>query len=114
MARVTLRLSEDLHRRLRSASERVGAPLNQLIIAAVSEALTRTEGAEESGNSLREQLQQVRLALSDVTVELDPRQAPPHLRPSEDLPDTDTLTQSMPELIPPLSATVSAGRKDRL
>ncbi len=38
---------------------------------------------------------------------------PLHLRPREDLPDPDTLRQSMPELVPPLSATIIADREDR-
>ncbi len=35
MARVTLRLPEDLHRRLRATAERTGSSLNQLIVAAL-------------------------------------------------------------------------------
>jgi len=41
MARLTLRLPDDLHRRMRAASERTGASLNQLIVAALSDALAR-------------------------------------------------------------------------
>ncbi len=113
MARVTLRLPEDLHRRLRSTSERTGSSLNQVIVAALSEALARGEGARQAESPLLEQVQHVRRALGDLAVEVDARQLPPHLRPREDLPDTDTLRQSMPELIPPLSATLSADREDR-
>ena len=114
MARVTLRLPEDLHRRLRSTSERTGSSLNQVIVAALSEALARGEGARQAESPLLEQVQHVRRALGDLAVEVDARQLPPHLRPREDLPDTDTLRQSMPELIPPLSATISADREDRI
>ena len=53
------------------------------------------------------------LALGDLVVELDLQHVPPSLRPSEGLPDTDTLRQSMPALMPPLSATISADREDR-
>jgi hypothetical protein len=109
-----LRLSEDLHRRLRSASERTGSSLNELIVAALSEALARGEMADESEGSLLEQVQHVRRALSDLVVEVDVGHLPPHLRPGDDLPDTDTLRQSMPALVPPLSATISADREDRI
>lgn len=113
MPRVTLRLPEDLHRRLRSTSERTGTSLNQLIVAALSEALARGEVADQAEGSLLEQVQHVRRTLGDLAVELDLQHVPPYLRPSEDLPDTDTLRRSMPALIPPLSATISADREDR-
>jgi predicted transcriptional regulator len=110
---VTLRLPDDLHRRLRSTSERTGASLNQLIVAALSAALARDEAADQAEGSLLEQVQHVRRALGDLVVELDLQHVPPSLRPSEGLPDTDTLRQSMPALMPPLSATISADREDR-
>ncbi len=113
MPRVTLRLPDDLHRRLRAASERTGASLNQLIVAALSEALAREAAADQAEGSLLEQVQRVRRALGDLVVELDLQHGPPYLRPSEGLPDTDTLRQSMPVLMPPLSATISADREDR-
>jgi hypothetical protein len=69
--------------------------------------------AEQQGNSLLEQVQQVRRALGGLAVEVDASHLPPHLRPSEDLPDTDILRRSMPKLHPPLSATICADRKDR-
>lgn len=114
MARVTLRLPEDLHHRLRATSERTGSSLNQLVVAALSETLARGEVAGEAEGSLLEQVQHVRLALGDLAVEVDASHLPPYLRPSEDLPDTDALRQSMPQLIPPLSATISADREDRV
>ena len=113
MARVTLRLPEDLHRRLRGASERTGASLNQLIIAALSQALARDAVASEAENPLFEQVRHIQRALGDLAVELDTSYLPPHLRPREDLPDPDTLRESMPELAPALSATIIADREDR-
>ncbi len=114
MARVTLRLPEDLHRRLRSASERTGSSLNELIVAALSEALARDELNGQAEGSLLQQVQHVRRALGDLVVEVDVSHLPPQLRPQDDLPDTDTLRQSMPALVPPLSATISADREDRI
>ncbi len=113
MARVTLRLPEDLHRRLRAASERSGASLNQLIIAALSDALARDAVEEQAKDPLLEQVQHIRRALGELAVELDTSYLPPHLRPREDVPDADTLRQSMPELVPPLSATIISDREDR-
>jgi len=113
VARITLRLPEDLHRRLHSASERTGSSLNQMIVAALRDALARAEVAEEMEGSLLERVRHIRRTLGDLVVELETRDLPPHLRPREDLPDTDTIRQSMPELVPPLSATIIADRQER-
>ncbi|HYU18789.1 MAG TPA: YlcI/YnfO family protein [Chloroflexota bacterium] len=113
MARLTLRLPDDLHRRMRAASERTGASLNQLIVAALSDALARQAAEGQTKDPLDEQVQHVRRALGDLAVELEMSYLPLHLRPREDLPDPDTLRQSMPELVPPLSATIIADREDR-
>lgn len=56
--------------------------------------------------SIHEQVQHVRLALGDLAVEVDLQHFPPDLRPSEDLPATEIVRQSMPKLTPPLSATI--------
>jgi hypothetical protein len=114
VARVTLRLPKDLHRRVRAVSELTGASLNQWITAALGEALARADVAGETENPLLERLQHVRKALGDLAVELDMRHVPPHLRPDEDLPDSDAFRRSLPQLIPPLSATIVADREDRL
>ena len=85
-----------------------------MIVTAISDALARGDLAEQTGDSLLEQVHNVRRALGDLAVEIDISHLPPNLRPSEDLPDTDTLRKSMPRLDPPLSATISADREDRL
>ncbi len=114
MARVTLRLPEDLHRRLRTASERTRASLNQFIVTAVSEALAREAATGQAENPLVEESRRVRNALGDLVIQLDPSQVPPQLRPPKDLPDADTLRQSVPVLQPSLSATIIAERADRI
>jgi HicB family len=113
MARVTLRLPEDLHRRLRAVSQHRGASLNQLIVAILSEAQAHGRLLDQTQDPLLEQVQHVRRALGDLVVELDWSALPPHLQPGEDLPDAETLRHSLPELVPPLSATIIADREDR-
>lgn len=113
MARITLRLPEDLHRRLHSAFERTGSSLNQLIVAALTDTLAQAEVAEQMEGSLLERVRHIRRTLGDLAVELDVRDLPPHLRPRQDMPDTDAIRQSMPELVPPLSATIIADREER-
>lgn len=110
--RVTLRLPDELHHRLEARSRESGASLNQTIVAALHEALSRAD--RDGGDDAVEQLRHIRMALGDLVVELDESQLPPELRPSEDLPDTDALRESMPRLDPPLSATIIADREDRV
>ncbi len=112
--RVTVRLPDELHHRLAARASESGASLNQTIVAALHDALSRTAHDGSSGDALLEQVQHVRVALGDVIVELDESALPPALRPGDDLPDADTLRQSMPHLVPPLSATIIAEREDRV
>ena len=112
MARVTLRLPDDLHRRLRIASERDGVSLNQLMVAALRDSLGRGPGAGTPDGPLGEQSRYIRRALGDLAIELDTSILPLGLRPSEELPDPDALRQRMPDLTPPLSATIIADRAD--
>ena len=114
MARVTVRLPEDLHCRLRAAAERTRTSLNQLIITTLSDALARDAAASQAVDPLFEQAQHVRRALGDLAIELDLNHLPPHLRPREDLPSSDALRRSMPQLVPPLSATIIADRDDHV
>jgi hypothetical protein len=112
VARVTLRLPDDLHRRLQSASQRSGASLNQSIVAAVGDALVQDE-AGPVDSPLDEQARHVRRVLGELAVELEVSHLPARLRPSGALPATDSLRESMPALVPHLSATISADRDER-
>ena len=113
MTRVTLRLPDDLHQRLRAAAQRTGAPLNQLIVATLSEALMGDDLVGKDESPLMEQVQHIRTALSGLAVDLDANQLPPHLRPGDELPDRAAFQQSLPTLDPPISATIIADREDR-
>lgn len=114
VARVTLRLPDDLHQRLRAISRSSGASLNQLIVAALSAGAVREDEADKAGSALAGQVQHIRAALGDLAVELDASRLPPHLRPGGDLPDRSAFVRSLPALRPPLSATILADREDRL
>lgn len=114
MARVTLRLPEDLHRRLRSTSQRSGSSLNQVIVTALDGALRQGEPGGQADSSLLDQVRLVRRALGEMAVEVDATFLQGDAPFTEDLPDTDTLRKSMPHLTPPLSSTISAEREDRL
>jgi hypothetical protein len=83
------------------------------VVAAVRDALERG-AVEEMADPVREQVRYIREALGDLVVELDVASLPPQLRPNEDLPDSDALRETMPQLVPPLSATIVDDRQDRL
>ncbi|MDA8217497.1 MAG: toxin-antitoxin system HicB family antitoxin [Dehalococcoidales bacterium] len=114
MARITLRLPEELHRRLAQRSQRAGVSLNQLIVATLHDAAAEHDSGGEGEDPLAEQVQHIRAALSDMAVELDTGRLPPHLRPGDDLPDRETYRRSLPQIQPSLSATIIADREDRL
>ncbi len=114
MSRITLRLPDDLHRRLRAVSQRAGVSLNQLVMRNLDQALAGQEETAEKDSPLMDQVRHIRVALGDLAVELDIDHLPPHLRPGEDLPDRATFMKSLPQLEPPLSATIAADREDRL
>jgi hypothetical protein len=114
LTRITLRLPDDLHRRLSAASEQYGTSLNQLIVAMLNGALAHDDLAASMEDLVLAQVQQIRRAMGDLVVEIDADFLPPGVRPREHLPDSDTLRQGMPTLHPPLSATIIADREDRL
>lgn len=113
MSRVTLRLPDDLHRKLQAESWRTGASLNQLIVSTLSEAVARDEAMDREQGHLAEQVKHIRSALGDLAVVLNTDSLPPHLHPEDDLPDPDVYRHSLPVLHPPLSATIIADREDR-
>lgn len=98
---------------LRSAADRTGSSLNQLIVAALSEALARDELTGQAESQFPGALAACPVGPRRPGGRLGASQLPAHLRPNEDLPDADTLRQAMPEFAPPLSATISADREDR-
>src|SRR5690349_3605575 len=113
--RITLRLPDDLHHRLAARERAAGASLNQTIVSALHDSLSRRERDADPDASEREaQVQQVRLALGDLVVELDETELPEHLRAGGSRPDIEALRGSLPRLDPPLSATVIADREDRV
>jgi hypothetical protein len=109
--RVTLRLPDELHRRLEARARAAGASLNQTIVSTLHEALARAAPATDDR---AEALRHIRMALGDLVVALDDAELPPELRPADDLPDVDTLRESMPRLDPPLSRTIIDDRADRV
>ncbi len=114
MSRVTVRLPDSLHQRLRVISQRSGVSLNQLITRSLDEAVASQEEASADESPLLEQVRHIRTALGALAMELDTNGLPPHLRPGEDLPGVAAFMRSLPKLEPPLSATIADDREDRV
>ncbi len=114
MTRVTLRLPDELHQRLRVASQKAGTSLNQLIVTALNETVDGEEEAGREKDSLMEQVRHIRTILGDLVVEIDPSQFPPEVRPRPGLPKREELMKLLPRLNPPLSATLAEEREDRI
>lgn len=111
MARLTLRLPEDLHRTLRECSQRTGSSLNELIVVALRDSLGRNL-TDDGPDTLDRQRERLRQALGDLVEELHPALFPEAFFPTVPLPDVDRLREMMPVLDPPLSATVIAQREE--
>lgn len=113
MARVTVRLPDHLHRSLRSESARTGESLNKLIVNAVSNALEPDASAEPPKTPLQKEVERIRRLLGPmVAQESDFSRFPEHLRPTPDLPNTETLTDALGKDIPPLSAAIIQEREE--
>jgi hypothetical protein len=114
MARVTLRLPDDLHQRLVADSQKLNVSMNELAVAALRDGLARQEAERSAERSLSEQVRRLRSVLGDLVVDIDVNQFPAAVRPNAQMPDRDDLFNSLPRLNPPLSATVIEEREDRI
>lgn len=114
MARITLRLPDDLHRRLQDTCRRTGNSLNQTIVAALAQALARSDQAPERNSALMEQLSHIKTALRDITVDIEVSRFPAQLRPEEEVPSREELVARLPTLTPPLSSTILEERRERV
>jgi hypothetical protein len=108
MARITLRLPEDLHQRLVTQSRVTGRSLNQTIV----DQLEHRNGVEPQ-TQLTERERFI-AALGDLVVPWS-EDLIPDWPGAEDVPPlTDEDIERMPRLDPPLSESIIADREDRL
>lgn len=115
MARVTLRLPDHLHSRVRKLSHERGVSLNELIVDSLETtvALQATNDQEEDIRKTR--IERLRASLGDLVVDVDISDFPVELYPNAQVMlDRDALFQSLPVLDPPLSRTVIEEREDRV
>lgn len=114
VARITLRLPDDLHRHLQDACRRTGTSLNQIIVAALAQALADRDQSAERNSALMDQVLHIQTALRDMTVEIEASRFPAHLRPEAEVSTREELFGTLPRLIPPLSSTILEERRERV
>lgn len=101
MARLTLRIPDDLHRRLEESAAKSRTSLNQMILSALADYLDG-DGRFLDEDPLRSQVAHIRAALRDVLVDLPLGE------------DSETAAEViLPALTPPISSTIIEERRDR-
>src|SRR5262249_15585068 len=113
MARITLRLTDALHRRLVAASCPSGVSLNQLIASILSTASENGQLERHGDDPLLERAKHLRLILGDLVGAIDPDELPPTAGSDIDAVPIEEFRPSLPHLHPRLSAAVSDEREDR-
>lgn len=113
MARITLRLPDDLHRQLQSSSRQSGKSLNQTIVDALSDQLRQCSEEDSEETPQEKERRRIREALGDLVVDFRPEDYAPLFRPLPKNFDREALFRSMPRLDPPLSQTIIEDREER-
>ena len=113
MARITLRLSDDLHQRIEAASRQSGVSLNQLIVSTLRAACENNRLEYRDADPLVERVKHLRLIMGDLVEEIDPDELPADISEVE-LQPIEEFRRALPVLDPPLSVTIAQEREDRL
>jgi hypothetical protein len=103
---LTLWLPDDLHRRLRAASQRSDVSMNETAITLLSDALGHRQADDGDGSPLAEQVRHIRAALGDLAL-------PANAFAEGPADETALERLDRPRLNPPLSQTISEEREDR-
>ena len=116
MARLTLRLPDELYQRLCAAAKRKDVSLNQAILDTLDHVLPPTPAplpapVLENETPEEHELRRMRAWIAESHKNDDFSAFPPYLRPAKDLPDTDTLRESLPVFNPPLSRAIIEERE---
>jgi hypothetical protein len=97
-----------MHQAFQQLARRTGTSLNEAIVAALRQSLTRPEASNTEPNPVY-QRQVIELALRGLLAELPMSR----LSVEEDRNVTRTSREEIPLLTPPLSATILEERSDR-
>lgn len=112
MARLTLRLPDDLYQRLCAAAKRKGVSLNQAILESLDQELPPAPApVPEHETPPERERPRIREWIAESHRTDDFSALPPHLRPREGLPSTDELRESLPVFDPPLSRAIIEERE---
>ena len=88
--------------------------MNQLIVDAVSNALELDAVVEPAKTPLQKEVERIRRLLGPMVAQgkTDYSHFPEHLRPTPDMPDTETLTDSLGKNRASLSAAIIQEREE--
>ena len=114
MARVTLRLPDELHKRLCEASRKRGISLNRAIIETLRSAADPSGPVDLDGMTLEAQVQHLRTVAEALSGEIRPEDFPPELLSQKSPAERARALRSLPRLDPPLSQTLIEEREDRI
>lgn len=106
MGRVTLRLPDELHRRLRVKSREKGSSLNETILESIRDGLQQGKEKQRHETPLEKERRLVREALADISSPWDTSNLFPWIPPRPDDFDWEEFRRSLPVLDPPLSQTI--------
>jgi len=112
MARITLRLPSEVHRRLVTSARESATSLNQVIVDILSDALGCGKTDRPNETPLEAERRRIREALGDLVIEIDPRDFEPFLGPPMDPAERDAIIASIPPMDPPLSHAIIEEREE--
>jgi plasmid stability protein len=111
MARITLRLPDELHSELVARARRSHRSLNQAIVDILRKASYQKQ--EPAGEALKEiERRRLKAALGDRVMEIKPEDFGPFRTGEWGALDKDALFAAMPRLDPPLSHTIVQEREE--
>ncbi len=114
MVRITLRLPDKLHARVRKASQRRGVSLNELIVSSLEETFDPSDTSSSREDSVAARAKRLRAMLGNLVVRTEPPRVPSILPLDATAEQREAFRNSMPILDPPLSQTIIEEREDRV
>lgn len=112
MARITLRLPDDLHQALKAHSRATGESLNETIVSLLRQRQKGAEHEAERETPLEAERRRIREALGDLVVKIDPQDFEPYLGPPMDPAKRKAILESIPPMDPPLSHAIIEEREE--
>jgi hypothetical protein len=112
MTRLTLRLPDEVHRRLAATARESGDSLNQAIVAILSDALGCGKSGRAEETPRVAERRRIREALGDLLVEYKAEDFAAFLGPPMDREQRDAIIALISPMDPPLSHSIIEEREE--